>query len=161
MDLKDMLNNTFPSFCGFMCGIALLVLLFWFPDKYKEKLQPESIRDMKWTLSVLSVLVFLHAILVPWAIRLVYRLSSDRYARPTGMKDEIEPLLALAYPIFEITWIVFFLKTLFERRFRMNPAFGPAAMICGISLFPIFFYAIQIVLLCLLVDLLYYVFGMR
>lgn len=161
MDPQAILDSTFPSFCGFACVIALLILLCWLPNKSKDELQPEQIRVMKWTLSVLSALVFLHATLVPWAVRLVYWLLSDRYARPAGMKDGIEPLLALAYPVFEITWIVFFLKTVFARRFRMNPAFRPAATICGIFLLPVFLIAIRVVPLYLLVALLYYVFGIR
>ena len=28
MNPKDILNNIFPGFCGFACGIAMLILLF-------------------------------------------------------------------------------------------------------------------------------------
>jgi len=124
------------SFCGFLCGLALLILLFRIPnvsatdchdepDNDGESLQAGQILDMNWTVTVLFILVALHAILIPWCFLLT-----------KGHKSFAQIIYA-SYPFFEIVWYRFFLKTLFAKKFRETPVFKPAKIICLIDLFPI------------------------
>ena len=123
------------SSCGFLCGLALLILLFRIPNGHSgphdepdndgESLQAGQILDMNWTVTVLFILVALHAILIPWCFLLT-----------KGHKSFAQIIYA-SYPFFEIVWYRFFLKTLFAKKFRETPVFKPAKIICLIDLFPI------------------------
>ena len=121
------------SICGFLCSIALLILLFRIPnvsatdsrdepDKEVESPQAEQILDSNWTVTRLLFLVALHAIMIPWSLILI---------KPLGQ------VIFVSYPAFEIIWFVLFRKTLFAEKFRETPFFKPARIICIIDLIPI------------------------
>ena len=121
------------SICGFLCSIALLILLFRIPnvsaaDSHDEldnagvSLQDEQNLDTNWTVTRLLLLAALHAIVIPWGIILIKPLSQ---------------IFFIAYPAFEIIWYVLFRKTLFAEKFRETPFFKPARIICIIDLIPI------------------------
>ena len=121
------------SICGFLCSIALLILLFRIPnvsatdchdesDNDGESPQAEQILDSNWTVTRLLFLVALHAIVIPWSLILI---------KPLGQ------VLFVSYPAFEIIWFVLFRKTLFAEKFRETPFFKPARIICIIDLIPI------------------------
>ena len=122
------------SSCGFLCVIALLILLFLIPngfaadshdapDNSGESLQAGQILDMNWSVTVLLILAALHAILIPWS----FVLTKESFAR----------IIFASYPFFEITWFVLFRKTLFAEKFRETPVFKPVRIICVIDLIPI------------------------
>ena len=109
------------SICGFLCSIALLILLFRIPnvsatdshdepDNDGEPPQAEQILDSNWTVTRLLILAALHAIVIPWGLILIKPLSQ---------------IFFIAYPVFEITWYVLFRKTLFAEKFRETPFFKP------------------------------------
>ena len=121
------------SICGFLCSIALLILLFRIPnvsatdghdepDNDGEPPQAEQILDSNWTVTRLLFLVALHAIMIPWSLILI---------KPLGQ------VIFVSYPAFEIIWFVLFRKTLFAEKFRETPFFKPARIICIIDLIPI------------------------
>ena len=121
------------SICGFLCSIALLILLFRIPnvsatdchdepDNDGESPQVEQILDSNWTVTRLLFLVALHAIMIPWSLILI---------KPLGQ------VIFVSYPAFEIIWFVLFRKTLFAEKFRETPFFKPARIICIIDLIPI------------------------
>ena len=118
------------SICGFLCFIALLILLFRIPnvsatdghdepDNDGEPPQAEQILDSNWTVTRLLFLVALHAIMIPWGLILI---------KPLGQ------VIFVSYPAFEIIWFVLFRKTLFAEKFRETPFFKPARIICIIDL---------------------------
>ncbi len=118
------------SICGFLCSIALLILLFRIPnvsatdshdepDNDGESPQTEQILDSNWTVTRLLFLVALHAIMIPWSLILI---------KPLGQ------VIFVSYPAFEIIWFVLFRKTLFAEKFRETPFFKPARIICIIDL---------------------------
>ena len=120
------------SICGFLCSIALLILLFRIPnvsatdshdepDNDGESPQAEQILDTNWTVTRLLFLAALHAIMVPCLFLI----------KPLGQ------VLFVSYPAFEIIWFVLFRKTLFAEKFRETPFFKPARIICIIDLIPI------------------------
>lgn len=124
------------SLCGFLCGLALLILLFLIPNRYAEDCQDDpdrdgespqagQILDMNWSVTVLLILVALHAILIPWC----FLLTKDQ--------KSIAQIIYASYPVFEIVWFVLFLKTLFAKKFRETPVFRPVGIICVIDLIPI------------------------
>ncbi len=121
------------SVCGFLCAIALLILLFRIPnvsatDSHDElnnvggSPQDEQNLDTNWTVTRLLLLAALHAIMIPWALILI---------KPLGH------IFFIAYPAFEIIWYILFRKTLFAEKFRESPFFRPARIICTIDLIPI------------------------
>jgi hypothetical protein len=121
------------SICGFLCAIALLILLFRIPnvsatdggdepDNDGESPQTQQILDTNWTVTRLLILTALHAIMIPWALILIKPLSQ---------------IFFYAYPVFEIIWYILFRKTLFAEKFRESPFFRPARIICTIALIPI------------------------
>ena len=121
------------SICGFLCSIALLILLFRIPnvsatdsrdepDKEDESPQTEQILDANWTVTRLLFLVALHAIMIPWSLILI---------KPLGQ------MIYISYPVFEIIWFSLFRKTLYAEKFRESPFFRPAEIICMIDLIPI------------------------
>ena len=121
------------SICGFLCAIALLILLFRIPnvsatdsndelDNAGESLQTEQILDTNWTVTRLLLLAALHAIMIPWGLILI---------KPLGQ------IFFYAYPVFEIIWYILFRKTLFAEKFRESPFFRPARIIYTIDLIPI------------------------
>ena len=120
------------SICGFLCSIALLILLFRIPnvsatdsgdpDNDGESPQDEQNLDSNWTVTRLLLLTALHAIMIPWALILIKPLSQ---------------IFFIAYPAFEIIWFVLFRKTLYAEKFRESPFFRPARIICTIDLIPI------------------------
>lgn len=121
------------SICGFLCAIALLILLFRIPnvsatdshdelDNDGESPQTQQILDTNWTVTRLLILTALHAIMIPWALIPIKPLSQ---------------IFFIAYPVFEIVWYVLFRKTLFAEKFRESPFFRPARIICTIDLIPI------------------------
>ena len=121
------------SICGFLCSIALLILLFRIPnvsatdsrdepDKEDESPQTEQILDSNWTVTRLLFLVALHAIMIPWSLILI---------KPLGQ------MIYISYPVFEIIWFSLFRKTLYAEKFRESPFFRPAEIICMIDLIPI------------------------
>ena len=129
------------SICGFLCSIALLILLFRIPnvsatDSHDEldmedgSPQTEQILDTNWTVTRLLILTALHAIMIPWALILLKPLSQ---------------IFFYAYPVFEIIWFVLFRKTLYAEKFRESPFFRPARIICTIDLIPIAFVAILMI----------------
>ena len=91
------------SICGFLCAIALLILLFRIPnvsatdsrdpDNDGGSLQDEQNLDANWTVTRLLLLAALHAIMIPWALILIKPLSQ---------------IFFYAYPVFEIIWYILF-----------------------------------------------------
>ncbi len=129
------------SVCGFLCAIALLILLFRIPnvsatDSHDElnnvggSPQDEQNLDTNWTVTRLLLLAALHAIMIPWALILI---------KPLGQ------IFFIAYPAFEIIWYILFRKTLFAEKFRESPFFRPARIICTIDLIPIALVAILMI----------------
>ena len=129
------------SICGFLCSIALLILLFRIPnvsatdghdepDNDGEPPQAEQILDSNWTVTRLLFLVALHAIMIPWSLILI---------KPLGQ------IFFIAYPAFEIIWYVLFRKTLYAEEFRETPFYKPARIICTIDLIPIALVAILMI----------------
>ena len=129
------------SICGFLCSIALLILLFRIPnvsatDSRDElgnesgSLQDEQNLDANWTVTRLLLLTALHAIMIPWGLILI---------KPLGQ------IFFYAYPVFEIIWYILFRKTLFAEKFRETPFFKPAKIICMIDLIPIALVAILMI----------------
>ena len=120
------------SICGFLCSIALLILLFRIPnvsatdsgdpDNDGESPQDEQNLDSNWTVTRLLLLTALHAIMIPWALILI---------KPLGQ------FIYVSYPVFEIIWFALFRKTLYAEKFRESPFFRPAEIICMIDLIPI------------------------
>ena len=121
------------SICGFLCSIALLILLFRIPnvsatDSHDEldnaggSSQDEQNLNSNWTVTRLLLLAALHAIMIPWGLILI---------KPLGQ------FIYVSYPVFEIIWFVLFRKTLFAEKFRETPFFKPAKIICVIDLIPI------------------------
>ena len=129
------------SICGFLCAIALLILLFRIPnisatDSHDEldndsgSPQTEQILDSNWTVTRLLFLVALQAIMVPWALILIKPHSE---------------ILFIFYLPFEIIWYILFRKTLYAEKFRETPFFKPARIICTIDLIPIALVAILMI----------------
>ena len=129
------------SICGFLCSIALLILLFRIPnvsaaDSHDEldnagvSLQDEQNLDTNWTVTRLLLLAALHAIVIPWGLILIKPLSQ---------------IFFIAYPAFEIIWYVLFRKTLYAEEFRETPFYKPARIICTIDLIPIALVAILMI----------------
>ena len=121
------------SICGFLCAIALLILLFRIPnvsatDSHDElgnesgSLQDEQNLDANWTVTRLLLLAALHAIIIPWGLILI---------KPLGQ------MIYISYPVFEIIWFSLFRKILYAKKFRKTPFFRPAEIICIIDLIPI------------------------
>lgn len=121
------------SICGFLCSIALLILLFRIPnasatdicdglDNDGGSLQDEQALDTNWTVTRLLLLAALHAIMIPWGLILI---------KPLGQ------FIYVSYPVFEIIWFALFRKTLYAEKFRESPFFRPAEIICMIDLIPI------------------------
>lgn len=129
------------SICGFLCSIALLILLFRIPnvsatDSHDEldnaggSPQDEQNLDTNWTVTRLLLLAALHAIVIPWGLILIKPLSQ---------------IFFIAYPAFEIIWYVLFRKTLYAEEFRETPFYKPARIICTIDLIPIALVAILMI----------------
>ena len=128
------------SICGFLCSIALLILLFRIPnvsatdggdpDNDGGSIQDEQNLDSNWTVTRLLFLTALHAIVIPWGLILIKPLSH---------------IFFIAYPVFEITWYVLFRKTLYAEEFRETPFYKPARIICTIDLIPIALVAILMI----------------
>ena len=129
------------SICGFLCAIALLILLFRIPnisatdsrdelDNDGGSLQDEQNLDANWTVTRLLLLTALHAIMIPWVLILIKPLSQ---------------IFFIAYPAFEIIWFALFRKTLYAEKFRESPFFRPAEIICTIDLIPIALVAILMI----------------
>lgn len=123
------------SICGFLCSIALLILLFRIPnvsatdggdepDNDGESPQDEQNLDTNWTVTRLLILTALHAIMIPWGLILIKPLGQIFF-------------IAYAYPAFEIIWYVLFRKTLYAEEFRESSFFRPAKIICIIDLIPL------------------------
>ena len=121
------------SICGFLCAIALLILLFRIPnvsatdgpdklDNEGGSPQDEQNLDANWTVTRLLLLTALHAIMIPWALILI---------KPLGQ------FIYVSYPVFEIIWFALFRKPLYAEKFRESPFFRPAEIICMIDLIPI------------------------
>ena len=120
------------SICGFLCSIALLILLFRIPnvsatdsrdpDNDGGSLQDEQNLDANWTVTRLLILAALHAIIIPWGLILI---------KPLGQ------MIYISYPVFEIIWFSLFRKILYAKKFRVTPFFRPAEIICIIDLIPI------------------------
>lgn len=121
------------SICGFLCSIALLILLFRIPnvsatdsgdgpDNDGESPQAQQLLDTNWTVTRLLLLTALHAIIIPWCLILI---------KPLGQ------IFFIAYPAFEIIWFALFRKTLYAEKFRESPFFRPAEIICIIDLIPL------------------------
>ena len=121
------------SICGFLCSIALLILLFRIPnvsatdsrgelDMNGETLQAGQILDSNWTVTCLLILAALHAIIIPWGLILI---------KPLGQ------MIYISYPVFEIIWFSLFRKILYAKKFRVTPFFRPAEIICIIDLIPL------------------------
>ena len=121
------------SICGFLCAIALLILLFRIPnvsatdggdepDNDGESPQDEQNLDANWTVTRLLLLAALHAIIIPWGLILI---------KPLGQ------MIYISYPVFEIIWFSLFRKILYAKKFRVTPFFRPAEIICIIDLIPI------------------------
>ena len=124
------------SFCGFLCSIALLILLFRIPsasatdchdelDFNGKSLQAGQILDSNWTVTRLLILAALHAILIPWC----FLLAKDQ--------KSFAQILYAAYPVFEIVWFALFRKTIYAKEFRESSFFRPAEIICIIDLIPL------------------------
>ena len=129
------------SICGFLCAIALLILLFRIPnvsatDSHDElgnesgSPQDEQNLDANWTVTCLLILAALHAIIIPWGIILI---------KPLGQ------MIYISYPVFEIIWFSLFRKILYAKKFRKTPFFRPAEIICIIDLIPIALVAILMI----------------
>ena len=129
------------SICGFLCSIALLILLFRIPnvsatdssdgpENDGESPQAQQLLDTNWTVTRLLLLTALHAIMIPWALILIKPLSQ---------------IFFIAYPVFEIIWYILFRKTLYAEEFRESPFFRPARIICTIDLIPIALVAILMI----------------
>ena len=135
------------SICGFLCSIALLILLFRIPNvsaadsseinnngadgvTVHGSPQDEQNLDTNWTVTRLLLLVAFHAIMIPWGLLLIKPLSQ---------------LFFYIYPVFEIIWYVLFRKTLYAENFRETPFFKPARIICTIDLIPIALVAILMI----------------
>ena len=135
------------SICGFLCSIALLILLFRIPNVSETdsreinnngadgvtvhgSLQDEQNLDANWTVTRLLLLTALHAIVIPWGLILIKPLSQ---------------IFFIVYPAFEIIWYVLFRKTLYAEKFRESPFFRPAEIICMIDLIPIALVAILMI----------------
>ena len=128
------------SICGFLCAIALLILLFRIPNVSETdrgeinnnggSFQDEQDLDANWTVTRLLLLTALHAIVIPWGLILIKPLSQ---------------IFFIAYPAFEIIWYVLFRKTLYAEEFRETPFFKPAEIICMIDLIPIAFVALLMI----------------
>ena len=135
------------SICGFLCAIALLILLFRIPNvsaadsseinnngadgvTVHGSLQDEQNLDSNWTVTRLLLLTALHAIVIPWGLILIKPLSQ---------------IFFIAYPVFEIIWYILFRKTLYAEEFRESPFFKPAKIICMIDLIPIALVAILMI----------------
>ena len=135
------------SICGFLCSIALLILLFRIPNvsatvsgeinnngadgvTVHGSLQDEQNLDTNWTVTRLLLLAALHAIVIPWGLILIKPLSQ---------------IFFIAYPAFEIIWYILFRKTLFAEAFRETPFYKPARIICTIDLIPIALVAILMI----------------
>ncbi len=129
------------SICGFLCSIALLILLFRIPnvsatDSHDElgnesgSLQDEQNLDANWTVTRLLLLTAIHAIVIPWGLILI---------KPLGQ------IFFIVYPAFEIIWYVLFRKTLYAEEFRETPFYKPARIICMIDLIPIALVAILMI----------------
>ena len=121
------------SICGFLCAIALLILLFRIPNVSETdscgelgnesgSLQDEQNLDANWTVTCLLILAALHAIIIPWSIMLI---------KPLGQ------IIYISYPVFEIIWFSLFRKILYAKKFRKTPFFRPAEIICIIDLIPL------------------------
>ena len=128
------------SICGFLCAVALLILLFRIPnasatdsgspDNDGGSPQDEQNLDANWSVTRLLLLTALHAIVIPWGLILIKPLSQ---------------IFFIAYPVFEIIWYVLFRKTLYAEEFRETPFYKPARIICTIDLIPIALVAILMI----------------
>ena len=129
------------SICGFLCAIALLILLFRIPNVSETdscgelgnesgSLQDEQNLDANWTVTRLLLLAALHAIIIPWGLILI---------KPLGQ------MIYISYPVFEIIWFSLFRKILYAKKFRVTPFFRPAEIICIIDLIPIALVAILMI----------------
>ena len=135
------------SICGFLCAIALMILLFRIPnasatdsrgelDMNGETLQAGQILDSNWTVTCLLILAALHAIIIPWGLILI---------KPLGQ------MIYISYPVFEIIWFSLFRKILYAKKFRVTPFFRPAEIICIIDLIPIALVAILMIPVSLII----------
>ena len=135
------------SICGFLCSIALLILLFRIPnvsatdghdepDNDGEPPQAEQILDSNWTVTRLLFLVALHAIMIPWSLILI---------KPLGQ------MIYISYPVFEIIWFSLFRKILYAKKFRVTPFFRPAEIICIIDLIPLTIAAVLMIPVTLII----------
>ena len=135
------------SICGFLCSIALLILLFRIPnvsatdsrdepDNDGGSLQDEQALDTNWTVTRLLLLAALHAIIIPWGIILI---------KPLGQ------MIYISYPVFEIIWFSLFRKILYAKKFRKTPFFRPAEIICIIDLILIALVAILMIPVSLII----------
>lgn len=134
------------SICGFLCSIALLILLFRIPnvsatdsrdpDNDGESPQDEQNLDANWTVTRLLLLAALHAIIIPWGLILI---------KPLGQ------MIYISYPVFEIIWFSLFRKILYAKKFRVTPFFRPAEIICIIDLIPIALVAILMIPVSLII----------
>ena len=135
------------SICGFLCSIALLILLFRIPnvsatdggdepDNDGESPQDEQNLDANWTVTRLLLLAALHAIIIPWGLILI---------KPLGQ------MIYISYPVFEIIWFSLFRKILYAKKFRVTPFFRPAEIICIIDLIPIALVAIFMIPVSLII----------
>ena len=130
------------SICGFLCAIALLILLFRIPNVSETdsreinnngadgvtvhgSLQDEQNLDANWTVTRLLLLAALHAILIPWC----FLLAKDQ--------KSFAQILYAAYPVFEIVWFALFRKTIYAKEFRESSFFRTAEIICIIDLIPL------------------------
>ena len=124
------------SICGFLCSIALLILLFRIPNvsatNSHDELgnesgspQDEQNLDSNWTVTRLLILAALHAILIPWC----FLLAKDQ--------KSFAQILYAAYPVFEIVWFALFRKTIYAKEFRESSFFRTAEIICIIDLIPL------------------------
>ena len=128
------------SICGFLCTVALLILLFRIPnvsatdggdpDNDGGSLQDEQALDTNWTVTRLLLLAALHAIMIPWGLILI---------KPLGQ------IFFIFYPAFEIIWYILFRKILYAENFRETPFFKPARIICTIDLIPIALVAVLMI----------------
>ena len=173
MDFIDLLFLVLKisRICGFVCAIALLILLILIPSIFgRGKLEndgesPQAKQDdldgavhhrgrsgiigdtsstpyyiqaaiheihareerqaMSRAVTTLLILTVLHAILIPWVLLQIKANKS------------LAPIIHASYPVFEIIWLILFLKTLFAKRFRETPCFVPAGIVCMIDLIPI------------------------
>ena len=134
------------SICGFLCSIALLILLFRIPnvsatdsrdpDNDGGSLQDEQNLDANWTVTRLLLLAALHAIIIPWGLILI---------KPLGQ------MIYISYPVFEIIWFSLFRKILYAKKFRVTPFFRPAEIICIIDLILIALVAILMIPVSLII----------